>query len=827
MRKILLFVFSMLLLVTSAANAATEKKATIWTGEQEFASDWSNNIMFSIDQLPTLTAGDELHFTVTAIADPSGWPQIKLNRYDWVDFATALSFGLWDQTAPCEGVIALTQEAIDEITESGGFVLFGAGYTCTEMSLYGQAGESSSTDVWTGEQECTDSWGGSVMIPSSDLPELAVGDEIAIEVSAISSTCEWPQVKIAQYTWTDFTTNISIGLWDATAPCTVSVALTQDNIDEIASSGGIVVYGAGYTMTKISIKQAKAIDEGANINVWEGEKVIPLDWGAYLQLPASSFINAKKGYLLRMSITDLKAGATGHLCNGYWSELPDATDYPALSGHYFQYTITDDMLKELQSTGLVVFGCGYTLTSVDLINPDNLPKFETTLEFDKEGRVWTESEPCVLLDIESQQESDYTFTVGVEVFSDKREAVMNYTEDLAISAGGLGSTIIVLDEVTEPGFYTVNTYVADELVKSVVIGVKPEEIVSAVDAQSDFDEFWKTAINELATVEPNYTLTELTDKSTDARKVYLVEMQSLTNDGTTPVTIRAYYAEPTAEGTYPCCIHFCGYDGGTDEPWCMAGDDHEGWCDLIVSMRGQMINNRDPYKEDNSFYGDWFAYNFGNKDQYYYRGAYADAVRAIDFVCSREKVDQKNIFAQGSSQGGAFTLAAAALDTRLNAIAPSVPFMGDFPDYFQMASWPASVATAQQTALGLSDDDMYAFLSYFDTKNLAPNITCPVLECIGLLDTTCPPHTNIAPYNNLASANKQIIYNPDLGHATASDWWDTMFTFFDKYMVTTGINEVNATANTDSQKVYNLAGQQVEKSYRGIVVSDGKKYIRK
>lgn len=827
MKKLLLLTLSLLVLALNAATAATEKKATIWTGEQEFPSDWSKYLMISSDQLPTLTAGDELHFTVTAIGDPSGWPQIKINRYDWNDFATVLSYGLWSETAPCEGVIALTQEAIDEITESGGFVAFGADYTCTEISLYGQVGTTSSSVVWSGTQECSDAWSGNVAIPVSDLPTLAVGDEIVVEVSTISSTCDWPQIKMGQYDWTDFTTGINIGLWDQTAPCTVSAALTQDNVDEINSSGGIVVYGAGYTMTQISVKQAKQVEEGANINLWEGSKVIPLDWGAYLQLAASKFIDAKEGYLLRMSITDLKAGATGHLCNGQWGELPDATDYPSLSGHYYQYTITADMLAELQKTGLVVFGCGYTLTSVDLINPDNLPQFTATADFDDEDRVWTDATPNVSLEVLSQEEGDYTYNVEVEVFTDKREAVANYTKELTVSKDASASAAVSLDDVTEPGFYIADVYVADELVKSVVIGVKPEEIVSAVDAQSDFDEFWQTALSELATVEPNYTLTELTDKSTASRKVYLVEMQSLTNDGTTPVTIRAYYAEPVAEGTYPCCIHFNGYDSTTDEPWCMGGDDHEGWCDLIVSMRGQMINNRDPYKEDNAFYGDWFAYNFGNKDQYYYRGAYADAVRAIDFVCSREKVNQKNIFAQGSSQGGAFTLAAAALDSRLNAIAPSVPFMGDFPDYFQMASWPASVATAQQTALSLSDADMYAFLSYFDTKNLAPRISIPVLECIGLLDTTCPPHTNIAPYNNLASTDKQIIYNPDLGHTTASDWWTTMFNFFEKHMVASGIDEIGTVTNADSKAVYNLAGQQVERSYKGIVVSNGKKYIRK
>jgi len=121
---------------------------------------------------------------------------------------------------------------------------------------------------------------------------------------------------------------------------------------------------------------------------------------------------------------------------------------------------------------------------------------------------------------------------------------------------------------------------------------------------------------------------------------------------------------------------------------------------------------------------------------------------------------------------------------------------------------------------------MYAFLSYFDTKNLAPRITCPVLECIGLQDTTCPPHTNIAPYNNLGSTDKTIIYNPTLGHTTASDWWDTMFEFFGQHF-TTGISLIGDDAATSAKKSYNIAGQQVGESYKGLVIENGQKLVRR
>ena len=58
----------------------------------------------------------------------------------------------------------------------------------------------------------------------------------------------------------------------------------------------------------------------------------------------------------------------------------------------------------------------------------------------------------------------------------------------------------------------------------------------------------------------------------------------------------------------------------------------------------------------------------------------------------------------------------------------------------------------------MTDEEMYAFLSYFDTKNLATRISASVIACSGLQDGTCPPHTNLAPYNNLSTAGPQVRY---------------------------------------------------------------------
>ena len=43
---------------------------------------------------------------------------------------------------------------------------------------------------------------------------------------------------------------------------------------------------------------------------------------------------------------------------------------------------------------------------------------------------------------------------------------------------------------------------------------------------------------------------------------------------------------------------------------------------------------------------------------------------------------------------------------------------------------------------------------------------------------------------------------------------------------TTGITNVNAASSANSGKTYNLAGQQVSSSYKGLVIKNGKKYVK-
>lgn len=315
------------------------------------------------------------------------------------------------------------------------------------------------------------------------------------------------------------------------------------------------------------------------------------------------------------------------------------------------------------------------------------------------------------------------------------------------------------------GFYAVELLCNGERVDFHKFGIDPDDVVSAPDAQPDFDEFWAEARRELDAVEPCYSLREMPEYSTAKRRFYYVEMLSIGGE-----KISGYYLEPVAEGKYPAMICYMGY--GSDA-WLPDADATDSRVEFYLSHRGQGLN-----KPTNK-YGDWIVSGMESEHTYYYRGAYMDAVRAIDFVASREKVDSSAIFAEGGSQGGALTLAACALDERIVAAAPFVPFMSDFPDYMLMASWPANALMPAAEQRGISHQEMLRVLSYFDIKNLAPRIKCPVLMGFGLQDDVCPPHTNFAGYNNLAGEKRWVVY-PKRGHDVHNekDWYSRREQFF-------------------------------------------------
>ena len=670
------------------------------------------------------------------------------------------------------------------------------------------------TNVWSGTQEMDANWSNWLNIPSSDFNDAEVGNVLSVYVSQISAS--YGQVMLNTGSWAAMPGAESAKVVES-APCELKWVITEDMLAEL-KGGGLIIKGVGYDLSSVDIKHKVVKGDSANkgnafTNIWTGSEVISWTQGSSNSVfvnaadLADKLADAKAGDKLRMSYSGLGFGTAQGKIIANWTSLTDLQTAKFTGGSYFEYTLTDEWLTAIKEKGLRVSGIGYTLNSIDLVTPEKEYSIIAQND-DADIKAWEGDETpklgMTITNIESMEVTvPYKVTLMRDMVDDDTQThsiYQTYSQDVTLAAGETKHVDLVFDGLKEPGFYNLTANVDHNDVCSYNIGYDPKNVPIKATTPNDFWSYWQEGLDELAATDADIQMEELTDKSSDKRKIYLVTMKSVADSkGGSPVTIRGYYAEPTAEGKYPTIIHYQGTDGGSGTPWCVGADDNPEYCEFILSTRGQMLNNREPNLEDN-VYGrddngktDYYSYGWGDKEKHYYRGAYLDCVRAIDFVKTREKVDANNLYAAGGSQGGCFTYVAEGLSGAFRAIAPSITGHADFEEGMKIVNWPRANFLAAAEKLGMTTEQMNEFNSYFDVMNFSEHVTCPVISCFSLQDTTDPTRTNLAPFNLLDKVNaedKVYIINPFLGHATPADWGSKYMAFFKKYYVdtTTAIN---------------------------------------
>lgn len=362
----------------------------------------------------------------------------------------------------------------------------------------------------------------------------------------------------------------------------------------------------------------------------------------------------------------------------------------------------------------------------------------------------------------------------VEVINDFNKQVFSKSEPLDLKKHSEKKKSFLLNDLT-PGFYKTKVTFKSELANInsyTVLAVEPEKIISPIDSQPDFENYWSRAKKELAAVDPQYKLIKKDSLCTPTRNIYLLEMRSLGN-----VLIRGWYAEPVKPGKYPAILHVQGYNTVMIPEWAYQGDDFVA---LALNIRGHG-NSRDNIAPSFNSTPTYLQTQLKDKEQYIYRGAYMDTRRAVDFLFTRTQVDTTKVVVEGGSQGGALSIATAALNNdRIRLCLPDVPFLSDFPDYFMVGNWPGNEFKEYNLKYPeLGWDKIYETLSYIDIKNLAPWVKAPVLMAVGLKDETCPPHINFAAYNQLQVPKEYVVY-PEAGHALPAEWHQIKFNWIKK-----------------------------------------------
>jgi cephalosporin-C deacetylase-like acetyl esterase len=280
-----------------------------------------------------------------------------------------------------------------------------------------------------------------------------------------------------------------------------------------------------------------------------------------------------------------------------------------------------------------------------------------------------------------------------------------------------------------------------------------DKIAPVSDEPKDFDAFWTGAIESARRMPLNPTKVLLPDKCTATQDVYEVSFQS----GGFFARVYGILMVPKKPGKYPAILQVPGagvrpYNGMN------YGDEV---ISLEIGIHGISVTMAQSVYS--TLYGGalngYWEFSKNNKDQFYYKRVYLGCVRAVDYIFSLPEFDGQTVGVSGSSQGGALSIATAALDSRIKFLAPIHPAFCDLGGFLKKRAggWPHYFRYAKP------ESGEVETLSYYDTANFARRVKVPGLYSWGLNDVTCPPTSMYAAYNVIPAPKELKVYS-DSGH---------------------------------------------------------------
>ncbi|MDF9833839.1 cephalosporin-C deacetylase [Ereboglobus sp. PH5-5] len=298
---------------------------------------------------------------------------------------------------------------------------------------------------------------------------------------------------------------------------------------------------------------------------------------------------------------------------------------------------------------------------------------------------------------------------------------------------------------------------------------------------ADFDAYWRAALRELDATPAN---AELVPNRAIAPAG--VECFDLWFDGTHGARIHAKYLRPerTPENTdkrHPAVLLFHGYSGHSGDWQDKLAIVSQGFCVAAMDVRGQGGLSEDTGGVKGNTLRGQIIRGLDDPDPHrlFFRDVFLDTAQLARAVMTFPEVDEKRVGATGWSQGGALTLACAALEPRIKRAAPVYPFLCDYQRVWQMdqakdAYDELRYFFRQHDPLHEREEAIFTKLGYIDCQHHAHRIKARIMLGIGLMDTVCPPSTQFAAYNKIKSKKQMVIY-PDFAHEPLPGMHDKIF----------------------------------------------------
>ena len=251
--------------------------------------------------------------------------------------------------------------------------------------------------------------------------------------------------------------------------------------------------------------------------------------------------------------------------------------------------------------------------------------------------------------------------------------------------------------------------------------------------------------------------------------------------------VHAKLLRPTnAQPPHPAVLLFHGYTGYSGDWFDKLGFVSSGFIVAALDCRGQAGLSEDSGRvTGNTLHGQIIrGLNDALRDspeRLLFRQIFLDTAQLAKIVMEMPDVDASRVGVMGGSQGGALTIACAALEPLIKRAAPSFPFLSDYMRVWEMDQAKDAYLELQEyfrhsDPMHKLEATIFEKLGYIDIQFLAPRVRAEVFWGIGLMDTICPPSTQFAVYNKLTSPKKMAVY-PDFGHEPLPGWNDQAYQF--------------------------------------------------
>lgn len=298
----------------------------------------------------------------------------------------------------------------------------------------------------------------------------------------------------------------------------------------------------------------------------------------------------------------------------------------------------------------------------------------------------------------------------------------------------------------------------------------------------DMDPFWDVAIAEMKAVEANVELVPSPFSTSFA------DCFDLWFTGVRGARIHAKFLRPkNLKGKAPAVLQFHGYTGNCGDWVGKLSYAAAGFIVAALDCRGQGGLSEDVGGVKGNTHNGHIIRGLDDKpENMLMRHIYLDTAQLANIVMGMESVDETRVAAMGGSQGGALTVACAALEPRINRLAPIFPFLCDYKRVWEM-DLAKDAYQELRTFFRMFDprhereDAIFEQLGYIDLQHLSKRIRGEVLMATGLMDTICPPSSQFAMFNKITAKKRTVIY-PDYGHEGLPDIDDITYGFLQEML---------------------------------------------